>query len=100
MVALCRAPTAQPTLAPVFFVSFVLIGTMIVLNLFIGVIMNSMQEASAELERAEELRRVRDAGTGEPSFEHELFELQRSIHELGERMTHLQKRAAARAARS
>ncbi len=35
-------------MAAFFFVSFVLIGTMIVLNLFIGVIMNSMDEAKAE----------------------------------------------------
>ena len=34
--------------AALYFVSFVLIGTMIVLNLFIGVIMNSMDEANAE----------------------------------------------------
>lgn len=32
-----------------FFVSFVLIGTMIFLNLFIGVIMNGMDEAKAEM---------------------------------------------------
>ena len=36
--------------AALYFVSFVLIGTMIVLNLFIGVIMNSMDEANAEAE--------------------------------------------------
>ncbi|MFT4969633.1 MAG: voltage-gated sodium channel [Chitinophagales bacterium] len=35
-------------MAAFFFVSFVLIGTMIVLNLFIGVIMNSMDEAKSE----------------------------------------------------
>ena len=34
-------------MAAFFFVSFVLIGTMIVLNLFIGVIMNSMDEAKS-----------------------------------------------------
>jgi voltage-gated sodium channel len=92
MVALCTAPAAQPTLAPVFFVSFVLIGTMIVLNLFIGVIMNSMQEAAIELERAEENRRVREAGTQPPTLEHELFELHRSMNELSERVTRLHKR--------
>lgn len=37
--------------------SFVLIGTMIILNLFIGVIMNSMDEARAEAELANDLRR-------------------------------------------
>ncbi len=37
-------------LAAVFFVSFVLIGTMIMLNLFIGVIMSGMDEAQGEAE--------------------------------------------------
>jgi voltage-gated sodium channel len=34
--------------APAYFVSFILLGTMIMLNLFIGVIMNGMTEAHAE----------------------------------------------------
>ena len=37
---------ASPLGAAIFFVSFVLIGTMIVLNLVIGVIMNSMDESN------------------------------------------------------
>ncbi|MDX2110970.1 MAG: ion transporter [Verrucomicrobiota bacterium] len=41
--------------APVYFASFILMGTMIMLNLFIGVIMNGMQEAHAE--QVEELLR-------------------------------------------
>jgi voltage-gated sodium channel len=47
-VVLCAAPKAQPLLSALFFVSFVLSGTMIILNLFIGVIMNGMAEAQAE----------------------------------------------------
>jgi len=46
-------PKAQPVIAMLYFVSFVLIGTMIMLNLFVGVIINSMQEAQQEKERAE-----------------------------------------------
>jgi voltage-gated sodium channel len=41
---------AQPAVATLYFVSFILLGTMIMLNLFIGVIMNSMTESNAELE--------------------------------------------------
>lgn len=48
--ALCTNPSASPVLGALFFVSFVLIGTMIVLNLFIGVIMNGMDEMKAETE--------------------------------------------------
>jgi voltage-gated sodium channel len=48
---LCTAPLAQPAAAVVFFVVFILLGTMVVLNLFIGVIMNGMTEATEESER-------------------------------------------------
>ena len=47
--------TASPVGAAIFFVSFVLIGTMIVLNLVIGVIMNSMEESNAEMAIKQEL---------------------------------------------
>lgn len=52
---LCTTPEASPHATIPYFVSFVLIGTMIVLNLFVGVIMTGMQEAQAE------------ADTGSPS---------------------------------
>lgn len=45
-------PAGRPLVAGVYFVSFVLIGTMIVLNLFIGVVLNSMTEAQHEQARA------------------------------------------------
>lgn len=41
-------PRAQPVLGVLYFVSFVLLGTMVMLNLFIGVLIGSMQEAQAE----------------------------------------------------
>jgi voltage-gated sodium channel len=44
----CISPKPHPLISPLFFVSFVLLGTMIVLNLFIGVIMNAMDEVNAE----------------------------------------------------
>jgi voltage-gated sodium channel len=44
----------SPAIAAAYFVSFILLGTMIMLNLFIGIIMNSMSEMHAELE--EQLR--------------------------------------------
>lgn len=46
----CENPSRSPLGAAFFFISFVMIGTMIVLNLFIGVIMNSMNEVKAEKE--------------------------------------------------
>ncbi|MBS9777999.1 MAG: ion transporter [Gammaproteobacteria bacterium] len=44
----CNAPQGKTMLSGLYFISFVLMGTMIVLNLFIGVIMSAMEEASAE----------------------------------------------------
>ena len=44
----CNHPEANLFSGVIYFVSFVLIGTMIVLNLFIGVIMNSMDEVRKE----------------------------------------------------
>jgi voltage-gated sodium channel len=49
--------SSSPLGASLFFVSFVLIGTMIVLNLVIGVIMNSMDESNAEMKIKQELLR-------------------------------------------
>ena len=46
-------PSARPVLGALFFVSFVFLGTMIMLNLFIGVIINSMQEAQQDKVRAD-----------------------------------------------
>jgi len=43
-------PKAMPVLAVIYFVSFVLIGTMIILNLVIGVVINGMEDARLEAE--------------------------------------------------
>ena len=44
-------PQAMPILGAAYFVSFVLIGTMIVLNLFVGVVLSSLTDAQAEQAR-------------------------------------------------
>lgn len=46
---MCTSSIPSAAGSVTFFVSFVLIGTMIFLNLFIGVIMNGMDEAKAEM---------------------------------------------------
>jgi len=53
---------ASPSLATLYFVSFILLGTMIMLNLFIGVITNSMAEMHAEMAQTE------SAGTPQPTL--------------------------------
>lgn len=94
--ALCTASNATPVLGAFFFVSFVLIGTMIVLNLFIGVIMNGMDEAAEEFESMEEAERLAALGEEAPTPEHELFELTRELEELQTKLSHVQKRLSQR----
>jgi len=50
-------PSSSPLGAALFFVSFVLMGTMVILNLVIGVIMSSMEEMKAEVSIQEEIKR-------------------------------------------
>ncbi len=56
---LCTEPSASPVGGALFFISFVLLGTMILLNLFVGVILSSMEEARKEADAALERRRQR-----------------------------------------
>jgi voltage-gated sodium channel len=93
--SLCTASQAQPVLAALFFVSFILLGTMVILNLVIGVVMNSMQEAQVENERIDEAKRSGDAR--HPSVEHELFELRQGLAATLERIDQLAKRLQERA---
>jgi len=58
MEELCTNPSASPTGAALFFVSFVLIGTMVIMNLFIGVIMTSMEEAKQDANQDTALGRI------------------------------------------
>ena len=56
------ARTGAPIAAVLYFVSFILLGTMIMLNLFIGIIMNSMSEMHAEIEARDRARHVKEFG--------------------------------------
>ncbi|MCZ8113653.1 ion transporter [Silanimonas sp.] len=93
MEALCTASNAQPVVASLFFVSFIVLGTMVILNLVIGVVMNSMQEAQIENERMDEAKRGGDER--HPSLEHELFELRQSMAATMERVERLTQRVQA-----
>jgi voltage-gated sodium channel len=48
--ALCTQPQAQPLVAVVYMVSFVLLGTLVFLNLLVGIIVNSMDEMRKSLQ--------------------------------------------------
>ena len=76
---LCVAPNAQPVLAAAFFSSFVLLGTMIILNLFVGVILSSMAETAAEYELAVEAERAVESGQAAPTMAHELVMMEQEL---------------------
>lgn len=83
MEEMCTNPQAMPVVGALFFVSFVLLGTMIVLNLFIGVIMQGMEGAALEAEEMAEDERLKKQGIKEEhTIEHELFELNEALETL------------------
>ncbi|MFN0157816.1 MAG: ion transporter, partial [Bacteroidota bacterium] len=79
---------AFPVGAPLFFISFIVIGGMIILNLFIGVIMNSMQESQAEADALFKKKEGAASVTGEDiaAVEHQLDELKRQLAVLRHRL--------------
>jgi voltage-gated sodium channel len=54
---LASAKGSSPAIAVIYFVTFILLGTMIMLNLFIGIIMNSMAEMHVELDEHDASKR-------------------------------------------
>ncbi|MGI9517790.1 MAG: ion transporter [Pirellulaceae bacterium] len=72
----------SPLFGALFFVSFVMIGTMIILNLFIGVILNSMDETAKQKKKEQMLAR-REAGDA-PTLDDDFDELRKRIEQLGE----------------
>ncbi len=79
------AQGSAPVIAAVYFISFILLGTMIMLNLFIGIIMNSMEEMHAELDEYNAAKRgVAEKGSA-------LADLTALDHQLASLQAHLTK---------
>ncbi|WP_108808474.1 ion transporter [Aquimarina spinulae] len=72
---LCVNSKSALVLSVTYFVSFVLIGTMIFLNLFIGVIMNGMDEAKNEMLLENQIQSG-EKDTSIEDVEHKIYELQ------------------------
>jgi voltage-gated sodium channel len=90
MMERCTAPAAAPVASALFFVSFVLLGTMVILNLFIGVIMNGMDEAQRETDELEQQERG-DTIT----LESEVHDMTKQLAALQERLIMLARRERA-----
>jgi voltage-gated sodium channel len=87
-------PRAMPFIGAAYFVTFVLFGTMIMLNLFIGVILNSMDETRAERER-EQYRERRESGK-EFSIIEDVEEIEHQIDDLRAHLDALRLRLESR----
>ena len=94
----CDNPSGNWWLGMSFFVSFVLLGTMIILNLFIGVIMNGMDEATADAEMLLEEMRLKERGETAPTVEHDIYELAKAVDDLQDRVGVIRKKLEARLA--
>ena len=79
---ICTNSTPNPMGSVIFFVSFVLIGTMIMLNLFIGVIMTGMDEAKEEARKADAAESEAGEETGLVELEQKLTEMQDLINKI------------------
>ena len=73
------AQSAAPIAAGVYFVSFILLGTMILLNLFIGIVMNSMTEMHAELDEQKQAKNSVSALDQLAAIEKQLAELRTTL---------------------
>jgi len=96
--AMCTHPTAYPILAPIYFISFILVGTMVILNLFIGVIMNGMEEAETEQQEMTERDRLERTSVVDPNvaLDEDLKRLETQIEGLTRAVRSVAARARAR----
>ena len=75
---------AHPVLASVFFVSFILTGAMIVLNLFVGVMLTGMDDARKETELAEASKRKASENT---DIKQELIQMEKQLQEMSKKLS-------------
>ena len=80
----------SPALPIGYFISFILLGTMIILNLLIGVIVSGMDEARQEME--DEVRRKNFEASGEPLVTDDLISLQRQLEAAQKALASIQRR--------
>jgi len=73
-----------------YFATFIIFGTMIILNLFIGIIMNSMAEMHAEIAERDRARHERESGAA--TLEDELKSLELELRETQNRVVALRRK--------
>lgn len=83
----------MPVIATVYFISFILLGTMIILNLFIGIVMNSMAEMHEEMAEREQRKEILEGRKS--SLAAELDDLERQVTSLSKQAARLRRLVAA-----
>ena len=76
--------TASPLASGAFFVSFILTGAMIVLNLFVGVMLTGMDEAKKETEIAEAAKRKESENL---DIKEELVQMEQQLQEMSQKLS-------------
>ncbi len=84
------AQEGAPVAALVYFVTFILLGTMIMLNLFIGIVMNSMSAMHAEIEERDRVREAKKPGHA--SLEDDVDGIEKQLNALQEQTARLKTR--------
>ncbi|MFO1511655.1 MAG: ion transporter [Verrucomicrobiota bacterium] len=91
-IFLTQLPNVPAFKVAVYFVTFIVFGTMIILNLFIGIIMNSMSEMHAEI--AERDRAQHEHESGSATLEDELKSLEVELKVTQTRLVNLRRKWA------
>jgi voltage-gated sodium channel len=85
-------PQARPLVGAAYFISFVLLGTMVMLNLVIGVVINGMDEAQKEVadrQLHELLKHQDEHGLADLHREEKVNILRERLHQITEELDHL-----------
>lgn len=88
-----RVSHARPFISTVYFMSFILLGTMIMLNLFTGVIIASMEEAQEEAKSGGGPSQLKSRGF--TTLHDELNQVSSQLQQILDQMSELKQRAAA-----
>ena len=68
----------------IYFISFILLGTMVVLNLFIGVVLNGFEEVKKEIEDELEKKQSKNSVKYElAQISHQLADLKKQLDKVG-----------------
>jgi voltage-gated sodium channel len=87
-----RVSRARPLVSTIYFMSFILLGTMIMLNLFTGVIIASMEEAQDEAKSGSTLSQLKTRGF--LTLHDELNQVSSQLQQILDQMSELRQRAA------